>query len=119
MSRPENYQLYRCPTSFDETVDDGSFVDLVGDNGSTMLAPGPFTWLLNIRPGYHLFCREMECWIEPYTPSRFAHWFRYDQLYVGNPNSELTVRDTLLEGARAWFYLIAGGTGVTFSLPYL
>ena len=48
LSRPENYQLYRCPPSFDETVDDGSFVDLAGDDGSTMLAPGPFTWLLNI-----------------------------------------------------------------------
>src|SRR4051812_2986563 len=43
LSRPENYQLYRCPPSFDDTVDDGSFVDLAGDNGSTMLAPGPFT----------------------------------------------------------------------------
>src|SRR5436189_3310094 len=81
-----------------------------------MLAPGPFTWLLNIRPGYHLFRREVECWIEPYTPSRFARQFGYDQLYVGNPNSGLAARGTLLEGARAWFYSIAGGTGVTFSL---
>src|SRR4051812_30489411 len=84
-----------------------------------MLAPGPFTWLLNIRPGYHLFRREMECWIEPYTPSRFARQFGYDQLYVGTPNSDLNARGTLLEGARAWFYSVAGGTGVTFSLPSL
>src|SRR5438270_7347841 len=82
-----------------------------------MLAPGPFTWLLNIRPGYHLFRREMECWIEPYTPSRFVSQFGYDQLYVGNPNSDLAVRGTLLEGARAWFYSTAGGTGATFFLP--
>src|SRR3954463_8775470 len=61
----------------------------------------------------------MECWIEPYTPSRFARQFGYDQLYVGNPNSELTVQGTLLEGARAWFYSVAGGTGFTFSLPSL
>src|SRR4051812_34416107 len=59
----------------------------------------PFTWLLNVRPGYHLFRREMECWIEPYTPSRFARQFGYDQLYVGNPNSDLAARGTLLEGA--------------------
>src|SRR3954463_12512924 len=117
LSHPENYLLYRCPPSFDETVDGGSFVDLAEEDGTTMLAPGPFTWLLNIRHGYHLFRREMECWIEPYTPSRFARQFRYDQLYVGNPNSDLATRGTLLEGARAWFYSIAGGTRVTFSLP--
>src|SRR4051812_29513033 len=117
LSHPENYQLCRCPPSFDETVDDGSFVDLAGEEGSTMLAPGPFTWLLNIRPGYHLFRREMECWIEPYTPSQFARQFGYDQLYVGNPNLDLTARGTLLEGARAWFYSIVGGTGATFLLP--
>src|SRR4051812_22376283 len=89
------------------------------DDGSTMLAPGLFTQLLNIRPGYHLFRREMECWIEPYTPSLFARQFGYDQLYVGNPNSVLVARGTLLEGARAWFYSIVGGTEVTFSLPSL
>src|SRR3954463_13971512 len=82
-----------------------------------MLAPGPFSWLLNIHPGYHLFRRETECWIEPYTPSRFARQFGYDQLYVGSPNSDLVAQGTLLEGARAWFYSIAGGTGATFSLP--
>src|SRR4051812_19151041 len=43
---------HRCPPSFDETTNDGSFVDLAGEDGSTMLTPGPFTWLLNIRPGY-------------------------------------------------------------------
>src|SRR4051812_15024554 len=117
LSRPENYQLYRCPPLFDKTVDGGSFVDLAGGDGSTVLAPGPFTWLLSIRPGYHLFRREMECWIEPYTPSRFARQSGYDQLYVGNPNSDLAAQGTLLEGARAWFYSIAGGTGATFLLP--
>src|SRR3954470_3508824 len=117
LSRPENYLLYRCPPSFDEAVDGGSFMDLAEEDGSTMLAPGPFTWLLNIRPGYHLFRREAECWIEPYTPSRFARQFGYDQLYVGNPNSDLAVQGTLLEGTRAWFYSIAGGTGATFLLP--
>src|SRR4051812_24322542 len=79
LSRPENYQLCRCPPLLDETVDGGPFVDLAGEDRSTMLAPGPFIWLLNIHPGYHLFHREMECWIEPYTPSRFARQFGYDQ----------------------------------------
>src|SRR3954470_14412077 len=79
LSHSENYQLYRCPPSFDETVDGGSFVDLAGDNGSTLLAPGPFTWLLNIHPEYHLLRRDTECWIEPYTPSQFARQFGYDQ----------------------------------------
>src|SRR3954462_183958 len=37
LSRPENYQLYRCPPSFDETANDGSFVDSAGGDGSTML----------------------------------------------------------------------------------
>src|SRR4051812_42179579 len=82
-----------------------------------MRTPGPFTWLLNIRLGYHLFRREMECWIEPYTPSRFTRQFGYDQLYVGNPNPGLNVRGTLLAGARVWFYSIIGGTEATFSLP--
>src|SRR4051812_5802027 len=106
MSRPENYQLYRCPPSFGETMDDGSFVDLAGDDRSNMLAPGPFTRLLNIRSEYHLFRQETECWIESYTPSRFARQFEYDQLYVGNPNPLLNVWAILLEGARAWFYFI-------------
>src|SRR3954463_5788139 len=61
----------------------------------------------------------MEYWIEPYTLSRFARQFGYDQLYVGNPHSELTVQGTLLEGARRWFYSVAGGAGVIFSLPSL
>src|SRR4051812_15580574 len=87
------------------------------DEGSTQLAPGPFTWQLNICPGYHLFCREMECWIEPYTPSRFARQFGYDQLYVGSVNPDLSTRGTLLEGTRAWFYTIVGGTEASFSLP--
>src|SRR3954471_11275042 len=30
LSYLENYQLYRCPPSFDETVDDRSFLDLAG-----------------------------------------------------------------------------------------
>src|SRR4051812_27705360 len=34
-----------------------------------------------------------------------------------NPNSDLAVRGTLLEGAQAWFCSIAGGTGAIFLLP--
>src|SRR4051812_16108060 len=40
LSRSENYQLCSCPPSFDETTDGESFVDLAGEDGSTMLAPG-------------------------------------------------------------------------------
>src|SRR4051812_3810922 len=77
LSRPKSYQLYRCSLKFDETAVDGSFGALAMDNGPTILAFGPFTWLLNICPGYHLFHWDMECWIEPYTPLRFAHQFGY------------------------------------------
>src|SRR4051812_31678797 len=78
MSSLENYQLYRCPLEFDETDIGGSFTDLDQDEEVTMLALGPFTWLLNICSGYHLFRREMKCRIEPYTPSRLARQFRYN-----------------------------------------
>src|SRR4051812_8417607 len=44
LSRPENYQLYRCPPSFGEIVDYGSFVDLAGMMG-------------------------LPCWLQGYSPS--------------------------------------------------
>lgn len=39
-------------------------------------------------------------YIEPYTPSRFARQFGYMQLYVGNPNKELTYQGNLYKGTR-------------------
>ena len=51
-------------------------------------------------------------------PSRFAQQFGYDQLYVSNPNAGLCFSGNLFEGARAWYYSVAGGTKVIFSLPH-
>jgi len=56
--------------------------------------------------------------IEPYMPNRFARQFGYDQLYVGNPNAQLAFSGNLFEGARAWYYSVAGGTKVLYSLPH-
>ena len=50
-------------------------------------------------------------------PSRFARQFGYAQLYVGNPNTQLAFNGNLCEGARAWYYSVAGGTEATFRLP--
>ena len=50
-------------------------------------------------------------------PNRFARQFGYDQLYVGNPNARLAFSGNLFEGARAWYYSVAGGTEATFRLP--
>jgi len=51
-------------------------------------------------------------------PSRFARQFGYDQLYIGNPNADLSFSGNLFEGARAWYYSVAGGTKTIFSLPH-
>jgi len=51
-------------------------------------------------------------------PCRFTRQFGYDQLYVGNPNPNLRFCGNLFEGARAWYYSIAGGTGAIFTLPH-
>ena len=51
-------------------------------------------------------------------PSHFAQQFGYEQLYVGNPNTGLRFSGNLFEGARAWYYTVAGGTRVVFSLPH-
>lgn len=50
-SAPGHYQLYWCPPKFEGTTGGTSFIDLPKDDEFTMLSPGPFTWLLNIRPG--------------------------------------------------------------------
>ena len=56
--------------------------------------------------------------IEPNMPSYFARQFGYDQLYVGNSNTGLRFRGNMFEGAWAWYYSAAGGTGVVFDLPH-
>ena len=64
-----------------------------------------------------MFRQGNSCLIETYFPCRFARQFGYDQLYIGNPNLRLSSSGTLFEGARAWYYFVAGCTGVKFSLP--
>lgn len=56
------------------------------------------------------------CYIELYLSSRFACYFDYTQLYIGNPNKALADQGNLYEGAPWWFYFIARGTGVELSL---
>jgi len=51
-------------------------------------------------------------------PSRFAQQFGYDQLYVSNPNASLCFSGNLFEGAREWYYSVAGETRAVFSLPH-
>ena len=51
-------------------------------------------------------------------PCQFARQFGYDQLYIGNPNPRLRFSGNLFEGARAWYYSVAGGTGAIFTLPH-
>ena len=57
------------------------------------------------------------CYLEPYTPSRFARQFGYDQLYVGNPNHHLGYAGSLSDGARAWKYFVTRCTGACFCMP--
>ena len=70
-----------------------------------------------IRPCHLVYRCEDVCFLEPYLPSRFARQFGYDQLYIGNPNLGLSASGNLFEGARAWYYFVAGCTGAIFSLP--
>ena len=49
-------------------------------------------------------------------PSRFAMQFGYNQFYVSNLNSSLHFSRNLFEGAHAWYFSSAGGTGAIFTL---
>lgn len=114
-----NYQIYRCSPDFSCVAYGEAFEDVPnrGVPGWTSLPHGVFFWLISIRPGYLILRQGAHCSIEPYMPCRFARQFGYEQLYVGNPNMGLSHHGNLLEGARAWFYTIAGCTGAKFSLP--
>ena len=65
------------------------------------LSQGVFEWLIRIRPSHLLYRSGDTCYLEPYVPSRFARQFGYDQLYVGNPKSNLAFMGSLIDGARA------------------
>ena len=92
--------------------------NLASPDGFTRLSSGFFLWLVNIQPGYVVFRQGNSCMVEPYMPCRFARQFGYDQLYVGNPNPNLNFCENLFEGARAWYYSIAGRTGAVFTLSH-
>jgi len=110
--------LDRCfPDIHDASYED-KFADLVGLDGFTRLPSDIFWWLINIRPGYLVFRQGNSDTVEPYMPCRFAGQFGYDQLYIGNPNLNLCFCGNLFEGAWAWYYSIAGGTGAVFNLPH-
>ena len=55
------------------------------------------------------------CTIEPYLPDRFARQFGYDQLYACNLNVGLHFSDNMYEGARAWYFNVAGGIEARFN----
>lgn len=57
------------------------------------------------------------CYIELYFSNHFTRQFSYNQLYIDNPSKAVAYQGNLFEGARGWFYLIAGSTGVEFTLP--
>jgi len=101
-----SYQLDRCFPEIPDASYEDKFADLAGPDEFTRLPSGVFWWLINIRHGYLIFQQGDSCTIESYMPSCFARQFGYDQLYIGNPNTGLR-----FEGARAWYYNIAGGTG--------
>jgi len=113
-----NYHLDRCFPKITDASYGDKFADLAGPDDFTGLPSGVFWWLINIRPGYLLFRQGNSCTIEPYMPNHFAWQFGYDQLYVGNPNAKLSFSGNLFEGARAWYYSVAGGTKAIFSLPH-
>ena len=50
------------------------------------------------------------CYLKPYVPSHFALQFGYDKLYVSNSNTNLAFMGSLIDGAQAWRYFIAGCT---------
>ena len=112
-----NYQLVRCFPDILNTSYGDHFLDFVGPDGFATLSTGVFYWLVNIRPGYLIFRQGNTCMIEPYLPRQFARQFGYNQLYVGNPNTGLHFSNNLSEGAWAWYFHVARGTGATFSLP--
>jgi len=81
------------------------------------LSNGIFCWLPSILSEYLIFCQGEICTIEPYLLGRFAHQFGYGQFYLGNPNINLHFSGNLFEGAWAWYFHMAGGTGGMFNFP--
>jgi len=113
-----SYQVNRCFPKIPDASCGDKFANLAGLKEFIRLPFGVFWWLINIRPGYLIFQQGDSCMIERYMPSYFAKQFSYNHLYVGNPNTGLRFSGNLFEGARAWYYSVAEGTWVVFSLPH-
>ena len=69
------------------------------------------TWILGFWARELLYSRTLHA-------LSIAKQFGYDQFYVGNPNPNLRFYGNLFEGTRAWYYRIAGGSGVVFALSH-
>ena len=113
--RYDVYSLFRCFPRIRGAGYDEEFRD--AGEGRSSLSRGVFEWLVSIRPSHLLYRSGDTCCLEPYVPSRFARQFGYDQLYVGNPNLNLAFMGSLIDGARAWRFFTAGGTGARLRTP--
>ena len=109
------YSLFRCFSYIRDAGYGEEFKD-VGD-WKTSLSRGIFEWLVSIQPSHLVYMSGDTCYLEPYVPSRFACQFGYDQLYVGNPNTSLAFMGSLIDGARAWRFFIAGCTEARLCVP--
>jgi len=99
LCRHDVYSLFRCFPYIRDAGYGEEFKD-AGD-GITSLSCGVFKWLVSIRPSQLVYWSEDICYLKPYVPSYFAYQFGYDQLYVGNPNTNLALIRSLIYGAQA------------------
>jgi len=113
--RYDVYSLFHCFPYIRDAGYSEEFKD-VGD-GKMSLSLGIFEWLVSIRPSHLVYRSGNTCYLEPYVPSQFARQFGYDQLYAGNPNTSLAFMGSLIDGARAWRFFIAGCTEAGLCMP--
>jgi len=98
LHRHDMYSLFWCFPYIRDAGYDEEFKG-VGD-GKTSLSKGIFEWLVSIRPSHLVYRSGDTCYLEWYVPSWFARQFGYDQLYVGNPNTNMAFMGSLIDGAR-------------------
>ena len=115
LCRHDVYSLFLCFPYIHDAGYGEEFKD-VGER-QTSLSQGVFEWLVSIRPSHLLYRSGDTCYLKPYVRSRFARQFGYDQLYVGNSNSSLAFMGSLIDGARAWRFYIAGCTEARLCMP--
>lgn len=92
-----------------------TLVDATGKNGMTRLGPQYFCWLCDIRAGYHVSKDWETCRIE--TSCRIDLLISLVMTVIGGESkSKLNIQLSLLAGARACYYSIAGAPGHLLSL---